>query len=83
MDTEALIGPEVKILVTYPLINDHIFTNEPTTVDKVPTAGFNIPIRSRLYLYEDSPYNQSLNQPLFVGVGYFFIFVFNDITVIF
>ena len=48
MDTVAPIRPEVKVLVTYPLINDHIFTNEPTTVDKVPTAGFNIPIGSRL-----------------------------------
>ena len=83
MDTVAPIRPEVKVLVTYPLINDHIFTNEPTTVDKVPTAGFNIPTGSRLYLYENSPYNQSLNQPLFVGAGYFSSFDFNDSTVTF
>ena len=79
MDIEALIGPEIKVFATYPLINDHIFTSEPTTVDMVTTAGFNIPIGTRLYLYNDSPFDSSL----FAGVGYFSIFDFNDSTATF
>ena len=81
MDAEALIGPEIKVFATYPLINDHIFTNEPTTADMVSTAGFNIPIGSRvyLYLYKYSPYNPSL----FVGVGYFSSFDLDDNTATF
>jgi hypothetical protein len=79
MDTEALIGPEIKVFATYPLINDRIFTNEPTTLDMVSTAGFNIPTGSRFYLYEDSPYSPSL----FVGAGYFSSFDLNDKTATF
>ena len=79
MNTIPPIMPEVKVSVTYPLINDYIFTNEHTTVDMVSTAGFNIPTGSRLYLHEKSHYHPSL----FVGLGSFSSFDFNDNTATF
>ena len=79
MDTEALIGPEIKVFATYPLINDHIFTSEPTTVDMVTTAGFNIPTGSRLYIMNNPADGPSFN----VVVGGFSSFDLDDNTATF
>lgn len=35
MDTMAPITPEVNVLVTYPLTNDHIFISEISTFDTI------------------------------------------------
>ena len=94
MDTEALIGPEIKVFATYPLINNHIFVNVTGTADiiraadlnlytrsgnMVKTAGSNISTGSRLYIMNNPADGPSFN----VVVGGFSSFDLDDNTATF
>ena len=97
MVTEAPIGPEVKVLATYPLFNDHIFISETGTDDtadiiradrlNIPTGSVDMVKTAGLNI----PFGSRLyilenptDKPFFnVTAGYFYGFDFNDNTATF
>ena len=98
MVTEAPIGPEVKVLVTYPLVNDHIFINETGTEDdttdiiradelNIPTGLADMVKTAGLNIPTGSGLyileNPASNPSLSVTAGYFYSFDFNDNTATF
>ena len=94
MVTMSPIEPEVRVLVTYPLTNNHIFVNVTGTSDiiraadlnlytrsgnMVKTAGSNISTGSRLYIMNNPADGPSFN----VVVGGFSSFDLDDNTATF
>ena len=88
MVTQAPIKPEVNVLVTYPLTNDHIFVDDIDTFDTIKKAtewngpnmvrlSGNITTGSGLYILEDP------DEHPFLDVGYFSSFDLDDQTATF
>lgn len=88
MVTQAPITPEVNVLVTYPLTNDHIFVDNIDTFDTIKKAtewngpnmvrlSGNITTGSGLYILEDP------DEHPFLDVGYFSSFDLDDQTATF
>ena len=88
MVTVAPIKPEVNVLVTYPLTNDHIFVDNINTFDTIKKAtewngpnmvrlSGNITTGSGLYILEDP------DEHPFLDVGYFSSFDLDDQTATF
>ena len=87
MVTQAPIKPEVNVLVTYPLTNDHIFISEISTFDTIKATEWNGPNMVRLsgnittgsglYILEDP------DEHPFLDVGYFSSFDLDDQTATF
>lgn len=87
MVTQAPITPEVNVLVTYPLTNDHIFISEISTFDTIKATEWNGPNMVRLsgnittgsglYILEDP------DEHPFLDVGYFSSFDLDDQTATF
>lgn len=88
MVTQAPITPEVNVLVTYPLTNDHIFVDDIDTFDTIKKAtewngpnmvrlSGNITTGSGLYILEDP------DEHPFLDVGYFSSFDLDDQTATF
>ena len=88
MVTRAPITPEVNVLVTYPLTNDHIFVDDINTFDTIKKAtewngpnmvrlSGNITTGSGLYILEDP------DEHPFLDVGYFSSFDLDDQTATF
>ena len=87
MVTQAPITPEVNVLVTYPLTNDHIFISEISTFDTIKATEWdgpnmvrlsgNITTGSGLYILENPD-----DHP-FLDVGYFSSFDLDDQTATF
>ena len=89
MVTQAPITPEVNVLVTYPLTNDHIFISEISTFDTIKATEWNGPNMVRLsgnittgsclYILENPDDHPFLN----VEAGYFSSFDLDDQTATF
>ena len=87
MVTQAPITPEVNVLITYPLTNDHIFISEISTFDTIKATEWNGPNMVRLsgnittgsglYILEDP------DEHPFLDVGYFSSFDLDDQTATF